>query len=182
MSLRLVLAACVLAACSASSENADAPDDDHPSTSTAITEPTAAPTAAPSASGVDATSKFQHKICTQMGCIDRWELKLSGKDGKPLPPAVYVVELAAGGKKQSCTLDAKTETKVPSCKGDDLGGTWSASSVVFQTAPASLDVTITRAGKKLLTKSVSPTLKEVRPNGPDCGPACKQGSDELVVD
>lgn len=178
-----VASALLLVACSGNPDNVDVPDDDATAAASSEPAPSSAPSAAPSSTGVDASSKFPGKVCTQMGCKDSWELKLTTKDGKPLKAAIYTIDLVADGKKATCTLDTKSETKAPACTGDLAQGmTMNTSAATFQAVPAAVEVTVTRAGKKLVSKEISPTVKEVTPNGPECSPKCKQGSDALEIE
>jgi hypothetical protein len=47
--------------------------------------------------------------------------------------------------------------------------------------PSRLDVSLARDGQELVVRHVEPMYRDVFPNGPECGPGCRQASLELAV-
>ncbi len=129
--------------------------------------------------------------CTEIGCSDQLDVVLGpigNKFASSLPLSIsicidakgceaFVVE-ASGGMLQcrpdggetlgSCSLDDKGNVTVS--PGLGVGGTLTAGQHDVEMTVKDKD------GMVLVTGSEKVTLKETRPNGPDCEPVCLQGS------
>ena len=55
------------------------------------------------------------------------------------------------------------------------------SQVAVTGTPARLELTLVRDGETILAQNVEPTYREVYPNGPECGGACRQATVEYTV-
>ncbi len=160
-------------------------------TQTPSTEPTSVPTTEPTST---ASAPALPKACTRMGCIGALEVAVVG--GDKLAKGKYVIDVEADGKKGKCTFAAPSfcEDKAPKCEGDieidvvtlgcpsvTTGPAPSIKSFKLPSSPAAANITVTRDGKKVGEVKLAPQYKEVRPNGPDCDPVCKNASEKLEI-
>jgi len=51
----------------------------------------------------------------------------------------------------------------------------------LNTAPKTIAVDLTLDGALILSESSTPSYVESQPNGPDCGPICRQANVDLMV-
>ncbi len=184
--------------CQVTVRDADPPDPEGPTAPAATAQPTAQPTSSGgglSDADKDALQKklAGQKICTQMGCIDGYTLEVSPA---AWPKGKYVLSLEADGKRSTCEatlpLPACDKGRAVTCKGDVevlVGESGCAlppeqqglGPLTFKGAPAKVSVAITRGGKEVGKGTFTPTYKTVQPNGPDCAPTCKHGTDSLTI-
>lgn len=197
LSLTLVslgLGLCFLA-CEVTVQDGKVPDGTTTSTPTstpATAEPTSVATAEPTASP---STLPNMKVCTKMGCVGALEVEVVG--GDKLAKGKYVVDVEADGKKGKCTFVAPgfCGDKAPACDGEveifvqtlgcdatDKGAPAAKiNELRLPSTPAAATITVTRDGKKVGEAKLAPQYKEVRPNGPDCNPVCKQAKDRLEI-
>jgi len=162
--------------------------DDPPTTTVvapARTAPT--PTAAPTVA-VDASGKIG-KICTKIGCKDRYAITLATKDGGAPALGNYEIAILADGKKTSCRVEVEKGGKDSMC--DSVGArpvitnedrkASEIAVVELDASPASVEVTVTRAGKTLSKSTLTPSYKATQPNGPDCPPLCKRAEERIAL-
>lgn len=148
--------------------------------------------AAPSSTGVDATSKFPGgaKACTQIGCRDQFVIHTPNVK---LAAGTYSITVDADGKTSTCPLvvDAKG-AKTDGCQGDagvmlalpgsvPVAGAEGGFSLVFDKAPASIKVGVSIGKKKIADQGFTPVYRTFQPNGPDCKPTCKQGQETFTL-
>lgn len=92
--------------------------------------------------------------CTAIGCEDGLVVAIQGS-----PPGPWRIEVSAAG----------LETRALECPA----GT-QCNFVQFEGfTPATATITVTM-GDRTATSQVTPTPREVRPNGPSCQPVCNQ--------
>lgn len=166
--------------------------------STPVSPQTPAPTSTASSGGIDASGKIGgSKMCTQIGCLDRLAIHVTGK----LTKGEVLLTAKAGDKLLSCSLraNAKGQLEPPAadaCKGDlDLAlklpgqplagsppdGVTPIFSLIGKASPADLELLVVRGRATLHKESLKPSYKTVQPNGPDCQPTCKQADVVVIV-
>ena len=104
------------------------------------------------------------------------------------PPGLYRVDVTADGVSGSCEVtlpQPPCRTPSSTCVGQrswSLGeaacalpaSQQSISWVSFvDTAPAKVEVAVSRDGRQLASRSFTPGYNTSQPNGPDCEPTCK---------
>ncbi|MCO4763405.1 MAG: hypothetical protein KC502_17945 [Myxococcales bacterium] len=108
--------------------------------------------------------------CTLIGCTDQITLR-------PLDPSGALVTQVKG----SAVLDGLTRDI------DCIGGTpnahvmCSSTGIVLFTSAATVTVTLHSGDLGVVDKVLSPTYANVRPNGPTCGPLCKQATVDVQL-
>lgn len=120
--------------------------------------------------------------CTDIGCASGLTLSLRLASGSW---ADGDYELSAGA--EHCTFSIPRD--VPAVGSGTLDCYRRTSGEVgpsglqlrFEGTPETLAVALTRDGAPLFDESSTPSYAESQPNGPDCGPHCRQGSVDLVV-
>lgn len=104
------------------------------------------------------------KACTLIGCNDGLSVTFKGS-----PPENFTLRLKA---------DGQADINV-TCPGGSTQFTCLPDRVMINNyTPTQVDVTYT-AGDKTLTRSFTPSYTSSEPNGPGCGPVCRQASVEL---
>ncbi len=130
--------------------------------------------------------------CTEIGCVDG--LVLNVAPDYHWAPGDYVFAFKIDGQPQTCrgSLPLKPcgEPSVI-CDGSGVMITESGcalppdahgfGTITLANGPAQVDVTITHNGQTLVQKTITPTYKTSRPNGPQCEPQCRQASVELFA-
>jgi hypothetical protein len=81
-------------------------------------------------------------------------------------------------QKQTCTTSTNGQTASQTCV--PVPGQWEEQITVNGT-PVRAHLTQQVDGRLILEKDLRPTYKESRPNGPTCGPVCKQASVDLPL-
>jgi hypothetical protein len=120
--------------------------------------------------------------CTDIGCASGLTVNVRPASGTW---ADGDYELSAGA--EQCTFSIPRD--VPSvgsgtldCYRRTSGGVGpSGLQLTFEGTPETLAVVLTRDGTAILDETSTPSYAESQPNGPDCGPHCRQGSLDLVV-
>lgn len=106
------------------------------------------------------------KACTLIGCNDGLSVTFKGT-----APDNFSLKLKAEGQ---------TELNL-SCPGGSSQFTCLPGRVLVNNyTPAQVEVTYT-AGDKTVTRSFTPSYTTASPNGPDCGPSCKQATVEIEI-
>ena len=125
------------------------------------------------------------KACTLIGCASSLEVGFTGANDKP---GRYQVELVADGAPSSCQITVPRDcTVTPTCSAPGLpwilllsgcaAGTTvqSIEGFVFNDqAPSSVDFVVRRDDIAVGGDSLHPVYQEFQPNGPECGPVCRQ--------
>lgn len=106
------------------------------------------------------------QACTLVGCVDGLNISFKGT-----LPATFSLKLKESGK-ADLTLACPGGSSQYVCMPESV--------FVSNYTPAEVEVSYT-AGDKTVTKSFKPTYASASPNGPKCGPACKQGKVELEI-
>ncbi len=175
--------------------------------STPSAEPVSAPgSGTPSATASPTgTAEPAPKACTKIGCqsgltipIDWGKGAASGTRGDTLTAAKYKIELTVDGKKGQCEVrwPFKTCPEAPAaqCSGEVAfqletqckdGGKTSKDMLVgplrLQSTPAKVSFKMWREKIMVHQQELSPTFKELRPNGPECQPVCQQGEQKVCI-
>lgn len=172
-------------------DGGDAPASTATATATATAEPTSVATTEPTATE---TATPRPKACTRMGCIGALKVEIGG--GDKLAKGKYVIDVEADGKKGKCAFAAPNfcDDKAPKCEGEveievvtqgcpavTTGPAPSIRELKLPSTPAAASITVTRDGKKVGEAKLAPQYKEVRPNGPECDPVCKNASEKLDI-
>ncbi|MBP7252817.1 MAG: hypothetical protein KBA75_04960 [Alphaproteobacteria bacterium] len=125
--------------------------------------------------------------CTEMGCVDG--LMLSVAPDYRWHSGAYVFRLKLDGRAVICqgSLPLKA-CDMPSLTCDGVGVMITESGCALQpeahgfgdiqisSGPQQVAVSITRDGQTMVDKTVTPTYRTARPNGPQCEPECRQAS------
>lgn len=165
-----------------------------PTSTAAQPEPTAAPSAEPASETTGKPDQLQgQKVCTQMGCVDGFNVEL---EPKAWPKGKYKFVVTADDKSTVCEgalpLPACDKGNALTCKGDvkvmiaesgcalppDQQG---FGPINFMGAPKKVRVVVSRDGKGAGKADFEPGYKKVQPNGPECGPTCNFASDKMTV-
>jgi hypothetical protein len=161
-------------------------------------------------SACSALSFTEQHVCTLIGCGDGVSISLRPTDGfwpdgdytfalvvdgqtqscianvpKDLPQNGNIAEFACSPKDRSVYWTQDT-----SCQEQRDGNSVSQTCALIPNrftantnvsgTPAVFSVSLERDGVELIGQTVSPTYKESRPNGPECGPVCRQAKVELT--
>ena len=127
--------------------------------------------------------------CTLIGCADSLEVRFTGTTTRP---ARYQIEVVADGVPSSCQLTIPHECSMgPTCSAGPsnwrliLNGCEKGQPVqpsvdgvlFYQNAPTSFDLVVRRDDVVVGGGSFQPVYTESRPNGPECGPVCRNAPD-----
>ncbi len=130
------------------------------------------------------------RACTEMGCTDG--LTINVPQDFQWKPGAYKFSFVLDGKPAACTgnLPLKPcDSKSLTC--DQEGITIMESgcalpadmqgfgTVTLPSAPRQVSVTVERDGTTLFSHAFTPTYQDVRPNGPQCDPACHTATVDL---
>lgn len=188
MYARLLLALAVtLAACTVGVRKArhDKLQYDDPPARTASAAPSEQPSAGPTGS-VD-TSATGAKICTKIGCQDRYALTVATRDDSSAKIGVYELLIVAEGKRSTCKITVTKDGATRACEGGARAAPVDESLprsvlgvIEIDGAPAAVEVTVKRGGATLTKSSLTPSYKTSQPNGPDCSPTCKHADERLT--
>ncbi|HEU4410783.1 MAG TPA: hypothetical protein VFS43_36360 [Polyangiaceae bacterium] len=134
------------------------------------------------------------RACTEKGCADGFVLTLAHAGG--WPAGAYRFEVVADGKTITCSaslpLPPCGQGPASACDAPELtlglsGCALPAAEHGFSelywttTTPASVSVEVTRDGAPLAQTQLTPTYVTSQPNGPDCGPSCRNASASMAV-
>ena len=129
--------------------------------------------------------------CTEIGCESGLHLSWGSA---PWKPGAYSVEVTVDGGSVTCSgrlpLPACEEGPGfhcgpgPSIRLGESGcalpqGQQGLAGIDLDTMPARAKIVVRRDGEEVLTRELAPSYRETQPNGPDCGPVCRQASDTL---
>lgn len=126
-----------------------------------------------------------------MGCLDGYSLQLEPAGGR-WAPGRYVFEVTTPAGTTTCegVLPLPPcEKQALTCSGPPvtIGASGCAlpsdqhgfSSVELPDGPAHLEVVIRHEGATLAQMKSEPAYRTVEPNGPTCGPTCRQATGRL---
>lgn len=120
--------------------------------------------------------------CTDIGCASGLTLSVRRAAGT-WADGDYV--LRAGIERCSFSiprdLPAVGSIARPSCGGASVLLGNSGLELSLTTTPKTFAVELTLDGAPILSENSTPSYVESQPNGPDCGPVCRQGSIDLMV-
>ena len=120
--------------------------------------------------------------CTDIGCGSGLNLSVRRAAGT-WANGDYV--LRAGIERCSFSvprdLPAVGSIARPNCGGTSVLLGNSGLELSLNTAPKTLAVDLTLDGALILSESSTPSYVESQPNGPDCGPICRQANVDLMV-
>lgn len=108
----------------------------------------------------------QQKECTLIGCADGLSINFKGQ-----MPAAFNLKLKASGE-SDLNIDCPGGTSRFICLPESV--------FINQYTPEQVELTYT-AGDKTVTQSFKPTYTQAQPNGPSCGPNCRQGHIEVTL-
>jgi len=120
------------------------------------------------------------KSCTDMGCGTALVIRVPAS--KAFPVGAYHIELKTPEKTVAgdCSINADGSTRCEAASSFfiswDKSQPTSLSVDVWNDAPTTFTFTLSFGGKTLVTQSITATYTESRPNGPECGPICKNAS------
>lgn len=144
------------------------------------------------------------KACTEVGCNDQLGATIEATSAS-LPPGMHRLDVVADGTTLSCTFTVPVEPlpggglPAPTCSpGLMLSVGPAVTCTTFEDgsaqgqrcdpipdrvqerlwvggAPAHITVTQWAGGTMIFQQTASPTYKISYPNGPECGPVCRQG-------
>lgn len=126
--------------------------------------------------------------CTEIGCVNG--LALTVAPDYQWQPGAYVFRLTLDGRTVTCRGNLPLNAcDMPSvhCDGEGVVITESGCAlpspeaqgfgdVHIENGPQQVAVSVTRDGQTLVDKTVTPTYRTSRPNGPQCAPECRQAS------
>ncbi|MEZ0371645.1 MAG: hypothetical protein ACAI44_21315 [Candidatus Sericytochromatia bacterium] len=107
------------------------------------------------------------KSCSLIGCVDGLKITLKGQVAQS-----FKLTIKAQGQPDH-NLSCPEGTSGNICFPD-------GSVFVNNYTPQSVEITYS-AGEKTVTRSFNPSYTTSSPNGPECGPTCKQARVELEV-
>lgn len=129
--------------------------------------------------------------CTLLGCVQGYSLQLEPADGR-WAPGHYAFEVTTPAGTTTCEGDLPLppcDRQALTCSGPPvaIGVSGCAlppdqhgfASIDLPEGPAHLEVTIRRDGVQLAHTATDPAYRTVEPNGPGCGPTCRQASGRL---
>lgn len=126
--------------------------------------------------------------CTEIGCVNG--LSLTVPTDYSWQPGAYVFSLKLDGRTVTCKgklpLNACDMPSV-NCDGEGVVITESGCAlpspeaqgfgdIQIESGPQQVAVSVTRDGQTLVEKILMPSYRTARPNGPQCGPECRQAS------
>ena len=168
------------------------PEDNEPATTATAAEPPApVPSTEPTGGLIDKIKG--QKICTEMGCIDGFNVEL---EPKAWPKGKYKIVVTADDKSTTCEgalpLPACDKGKALTCKGDVKVMVAESGCALppdqqafgpfnFMGTPKKVGIAISRDGKSVAKADFQPAYKTVQPNGPECAPTCNFASDKMTV-
>lgn len=172
-----------LVACSQSKTEPSTPADPNVTTpESAPSEPMQAdPTPAAGPVSTPEPAMEPEPMCTKMACSEQMAIDFS--TGESPKAGTYSVTVKVANKSAVCNIQyphpANAETAT-TCTGplaiSAVENKTTFPTLRLEAVPEDLQVTVKLAGKTLADSKVAPTISEVRPNGPQCDPACKSGS------
>jgi hypothetical protein len=145
--------------------------------------------------------------CTLVGCADQFVVTIQAANGAP-PPGAYTLSVTADGATTTCSFTLSGSATIPSCPAPlsvsvtqpfscDTSTDGGVSSAVCRPIPGRLDQTVALMGtpsavhvvetidgapaQTLVDQSFAPDYREVRPNGPACGPVCRSASAAVTI-
>jgi hypothetical protein len=144
--------------------------------------------------------KPEPKACTKIGCSSSLDVTFNpGKVG--FAKGTYTIEAEADGKKGQCETklplpaclkegvkaglntrcsgDLPLTLEQPPCAEKDAPPTLGV--LKIGDAPKGVKVKVINNKKPYGEQTISPKYKESRPNGPECDPVCKQGTEEMCL-
>lgn len=124
--------------------------------------------------------------CTTIGCADTLGVRVAAAHGA-LPPGTYdvTVELDGARAKVECFVESPPVNS--SCSAIENAAVFLSTQAIVGVSgdlqldlavlatPSSVVVTVERDGSAVASQTLAPTYQTSRPNGPDCGPICRQG-------
>lgn len=141
--------------------------------------------------GTPAAWAMEPLACTEIGCVDG--LTLTVVPEYRWQPGAYVFRLTLDGRTVTCkgSLPLKAcGTPSLTCDGEGVMMTESGCAlppeaqgfgdVHVENGPRQVAISITRDGQTLVDKTVTPTYRTSRPNGPRCAPECRQANVPLL--
>jgi hypothetical protein len=121
-------------------------------------------------------------FCTEIFCEDQVAVTVSS--AAPMPAGIYAFtfEVPDGVRAVTCTLAGTSA----SCTGDakvSFSGAFFDDAFHFRVlgTPATLKVTMTRDATPVADQSFTPSYSTNQPNGPKCGPTCRQATASLQL-
>ena len=123
------------------------------------------------------------RSCTDVGCESGLTLNVRLASGS-WADGDYVLD--AGAERCSFRIPRDLPivgaTTTPICRGGTrvLLGT-SGLQLALASTPKTFAIALSRDGSSILSEDATPNYDESTPNGPDCGPVCRQGHVALVV-
>jgi len=145
------------------------------------------------------------KACTEVGCNDQFSATIEAPLAS-LPPGMHRLEVIADGTTLTCTFSVPLEPPAsggwpdPVCSAglslsvgpavmcttfetDAIKGQRCdpipdrvSEHLYFSATPTQVAVTQWAGDTMIFQQTATPTYQVSYPNGPDCGPACRQGS------
>jgi hypothetical protein len=147
-----------------------------------------------------ATPPTSSGACTQMGCVEGLLVRFVTHPPSYAPsaeifdhPRTYEVEVEADGRRGSCRITLPCSIAVDEvCTGElsvrliEHHSSWHnrkgledhrfvVTGVFLPVAPRQVRVRVLRDGELVGEHSATPTVRELRPNGPGCEPVCRIG-------
>ncbi|MGB4100453.1 MAG: hypothetical protein WBK91_00890 [Alphaproteobacteria bacterium] len=136
-------------------------------------------------------SAMAESVCTQMGCQSGLQLDVA--PDYPWSPGAYFFDFNLDGAHAVC----RGVLPLPPCEQSGLTCDNAAitvlqsgcamlpenhgfGNIMIDGAPAKVRVTITRDGAQLVDKTFAPKYHDIRPNGAQCEPVCRQASARLL--
>ena len=137
------------------------------------------------------------RICTEMGCVDGLTIELQSPAG--WQPGAYRFEIELDQEKVTCegSLPLRGCDQGASVQCTPAGGAervqiaesgcalppaeHSLPQIALPGGPARVKVTISRDGNAIGSQELSPAYRTVAPNGPECGPVCRQASAVITL-
>ena len=160
--------------------------------------------------GCDGSPFSRSKACTLIGCHDQFSATVVASSAA-LPPGQHTVTVTTEAGALSCSFGLPLEmtagggTVSPSCplglrvdvapdtvctetvtdaarilRCDPIPGMLKEI-ITLSSTPSSVRVQQSVAGTTILDRSVTPTYKNNRPNGPECEPLCRQAGVEWTL-
>jgi hypothetical protein len=135
----------------------------------------------------------QEEPCTSMACFDGLRVALTPASGRWAPGA-YVLTITTPEGRTVCegALPLAACEGGPSlrCEGPRVLVTEEGCalpadeqgfpSIEILSQPGSLEVDVARDGTTIAQGAFTPSYRSVSPNGPNCGPTCRQASEALT--